>query len=551
MSKNNKRMITMFIMIFIVLTLCIIMLSRHDPESVSFNSEEISFLNDNWLFTAPDSSSYTVSLPTELPVKNDWTIISNILPEDFRNGDYICLRTSQHRIRAFIDGVPVYSFEAKGYPKYLHLIGGFFHIFRLPDSSSGKTLRIETFSPVEADSGRCSDVMYGSKAALLFYLLEQYGPALLVSILILICGIAILIMFLILRRRTFIDHSLLYLSFIAILASGWLLGESKLLQLLVGNPIVNVLTVFLSLMLLPMAVILFLNEICTTKTHIGYHILFWIDVAIIAVSVILQFADVCTFLDMLIFTHLTYGAIILYSIYAFHKEAKEGNPQLKQYLLPICFLFLFTAFEVVHFYINASQPSIYIHIGLFIFIFLLGCVGAKKAYKSLKTAEEAKYYEQLAYIDLMTGKKNRTAYEQALLVLSKNDEVLEHFCTAVFDINCLKLINDSYGHAMGDKLLRVVSDCIQEAFEGTGVLYRTGGDEFVCMCEGKTTERVNTCIKVMERLIQEQNNDLYQYGVSYGVACYNPSLDHNVKDIIMRADKIMYEYKRNTRHRED
>ncbi len=56
------------------------------------------------------------------------------------------------------------------------------------------------------------------------------------------------------------------------------------------------------------------------------------------------------------------------------------------------------------------------------------------------------------------------------------------------DINGLKCINDSLGHAAGDELICAAADCMKECFQNYGNVYRIGGDEFVIIMTEKTEE---------------------------------------------------------------
>ena len=77
--------------------------------------------------------------------------------------------------------------------------------------------------------------------------------------------------------------------------------------------------------------------------------------------------------------------------------------------------------------------------------------------------------------DRMTGIRNNSYYRS---VITRN-LYTENFSVIMADANGLKRINDTYGHDIGDRLIRIVALCITKAVGKNGSVYRTGGDAFV------------------------------------------------------------------------
>ncbi|NGM16728.1 diguanylate cyclase [Eggerthellaceae bacterium zg-893] len=78
-----------------------------------------------------------------------------------------------------------------------------------------------------------------------------------------------------------------------------------------------------------------------------------------------------------------------------------------------------------------------------------------------------------AYHDGLTDLYNRAYYVQALEKHAEND-----FSLAVFDLNRLKYVNDTFGHLAGDEMICAAADLLRDAFEPDGMVARIGGDEF-------------------------------------------------------------------------
>ena len=82
----------------------------------------------------------------------------------------------------------------------------------------------------------------------------------------------------------------------------------------------------------------------------------------------------------------------------------------------------------------------------------------------------------ICYHDQLTGLFNRRFFEEEL----KRVDTLRNYPIAIvmIDVNGLKLINDAFGHASGDELIKTVSDLIQKELRSDDIVARIGGDEF-------------------------------------------------------------------------
>ena len=123
----------------------------------------------------------------------------------------------------------------------------------------------------------------------------------------------------------------------------------------------------------------------------------------------------------------------------------------------------------------------------------------------------------------------------------------------VFDVNDFKLINDTYGHSEGDRILTEVAKILKEYYQEYGRVYRIGGDEFAAIIEKSTDkseiEKIATRFKekVEERNGQLKNEKKLEIPrISYGISVYNPknNLEHSFEDVINEADEEMYNYKK-------
>ena len=151
--------------------------------------------------------------------------------------------------------------------------------------------------------------------------------------------------------------------------------------------------------------------------------------------------------------------------------------------------------------------------------------------------------KQMAYKDALTNVKNNNAFTEAKdsLDIRIHDEALEELGIGVFDVNDLKLVNDTLGHDEGDRYLRESCSIICNVFKHSPV-YRVGGDEFVVLLEGEDYKNREFLMADFDKQVEEH---LKNGGavVSGGMDVYNPGYDFGFDSVFRRADAKMYERK--------
>ena len=157
---------------------------------------------------------------------------------------------------------------------------------------------------------------------------------------------------------------------------------------------------------------------------------------------------------------------------------------------------------------------------------------------ALRSAREA------SYRDALTGVKSRRAYNEAQAQMDRDISAgtVDEFAVVLCDINDLKEVNDTQGHAAGDELLRAACRQICKIFTHSPV-YRYGGDEFVALLRGH--DYVNRALLV--ELLATKNRTNRQEGgpvIACGLADYLPERDTCLRAVFERADAAMYENKK-------
>jgi diguanylate cyclase (GGDEF)-like protein len=163
---------------------------------------------------------------------------------------------------------------------------------------------------------------------------------------------------------------------------------------------------------------------------------------------------------------------------------------------------------------------------------------------------------QLAILqDELTQLMNRRSLERELEQLSTGTiwTIYPPFCVIVCDIDYFKHVNDAHGHLVGDEVLQEIAKRLQGQLRRGTPAYRYGGEEFVIILADTP---LNQAIDVAERLRRAIRTDSFlttagclDITASFGVAQQNLSCDHSAWDVLRRADKALYEAKRQGRDR--
>lgn len=162
---------------------------------------------------------------------------------------------------------------------------------------------------------------------------------------------------------------------------------------------------------------------------------------------------------------------------------------------------------------------------------------------SLKDCERRRVLEVMSYSDKMTGCANRNAYISRIESLRRSG-ANHSLGVAVCDMNGLKVINDTYGHAAGDSAICQLAEGLTSIFTPKCV-YRLGGDEFVVLVSDVLEEEFGRQVAEAIRCAEEEWKVSVSIGHAWAESCRTP------QDLAGQADSIMYEVKKKFHEREE
>lgn len=202
-----------------------------------------------------------------------------------------------------------------------------------------------------------------------------------------------------------------------------------------------------------------------------------------------------------------------------------------------------TGLEVVVLYNSYADLLLQVLLGYAMVVMLMedGKREVDDAHTALAEAHEQ--LQSASYHDTLTGALNRRAFVEGF---GLSEAQASGGSVVALDLDNLKLVNDSFGHAAGDKLLRRLAEVVRSIVRPSDTLYRWGGDEFLLVLPGAhavdVQPRVEEVISQSNLLrVREANPEDLRLAVSVGAADFTGPAD--LEAAIERADNAMYAQK--------
>ena len=156
-----------------------------------------------------------------------------------------------------------------------------------------------------------------------------------------------------------------------------------------------------------------------------------------------------------------------------------------------------------------------------------------------------------AITDELTQLKNRRGFfflaDQLLKIAFRNQTGIY---LMYIDLDNFKNFNDTFGHAVGDRVLQVFAGLLEKNYRESDIIARIGGDEFVILPVGTIADEVAIIKKRFRRVLAEFNEReefSIKLSASIGIAAYDPKAPCTLDNLINQADKMMYAEKKGTK----
>ncbi|MBQ6733482.1 MAG: GGDEF domain-containing protein [Lachnospiraceae bacterium] len=467
------------------------------------------------------------------------------------------LITLQAVIEAKIDGETVYTYGTEWYEDGSMLKRGICMI-PLPADYTGRTLSV-SFTATEPDAfGTLGPVLLGNEADLLTEFLQERRLPLFFGIFLCVFAFLQILWMPYLLLREGASPRPLFGAFITLLAGMYILGFYHVFEVFSTIATFSTLIEYLSLYLLPCAICAYIWTLMSGSLKRLYQYFVITDLAMIGMIIILHLMGIVHLTAYLTVSYMvTLAESLPYLLLTRGGIRSRGTQGGK--LDRIADRLVFTGFALfaggaiidMIFFIQAkffgggeSTVGIpFITVASILFTMALTAQYFLYGVSHLRADVTREQLEEKAYTDPLTGLANRIRSEQMMQQLKPGDS----FVIISLDMDGLKQVNDSLGHAEGDRMLQGFANALKKVFGSMTLVGRMGGDEFIVIMTGEQCAILTAKLNELERELFDLNLDerKFSYSVSYGYATNQEThYGRRVRDIYMLADRRMYDMKR-------
>ena len=368
-DKRGKRIF--YILMFIVFFWFIAAQLLGNSEQSSGMSQADYVYQGQILWEKPDGGSEPITIPGKYDVAENETMVLTLqLPETYREQN-LMIRSSLQDIRFYVDGKLRIEYDTSD-TRIIGKNSASQYVF-CPTSAAdaGKEVRIELTTHTGKYAGVVNEIYCGDKSELWEYIFEKYGITMIIAFFLLFAGAVTVIFSIALGIVYHLKFDMEYLGWCILLAAAWMLGESKLRQLLVPNASALSQLCFLMIMLGPLPIIYYIDSI-QNKRH--WKLLRWMEcVAILdfVVCCMLHLTGMADFIQTLPVSQGILAAILIFVTGTVCYDLYHGYIRKNRYILVGLFVAVASVVvESLAVYFVVSISGIFIGIGMLVLFFV-------------------------------------------------------------------------------------------------------------------------------------------------------------------------------------
>ena len=428
----------------------------------------------------------------------------------------------------------------------------------LPENYMGKELTISFTATEPAAFSGVGPIQFGSEPDLLRMFVQERRVPLFFGVFLMVFALLQLLWMPYLLFREGASPRPLFGAFITLLAGLYILGYYHMFEIFTRLGAMSTMIEYLSLYLLPCAISAYFWTLMSGRLKTLYQYFIITDIAMIAIILMLQVLGmvhitsyltvsyIITFLESLPYLLFTHGGVRSRSSQGGGLDVIADRIVYAGYLIFVICALTDMVFFTRAKYSGAGETTVgipFITTGAILFTMALTAQYFIYGVSHLRADVTKEQLEHRAYTDPLTGLSNRIRSEQVMQQL----KITEPFVIISMDMDGLKKVNDTLGHAEGDRMLSGFANALKKCFGDMTLVGRMGGDEFIVILTGEECAVLNAKLNELERALFDLNLDerRFYYSMSYGYANNQEThFGRRVRDIYMLADRRMYDMKR-------
>lgn len=489
---------------------------------------------------------------TETPL-----VLYKEIPNDSEDSA-LFFRSENLRVKVYIDGNLVKSTDEMFDTTLLDSYQAYFYI---PVSAeyAGKDICLELYKTDYASSYGLDNVYYGTSYAVATMIMSREMSSLILGVCIFIAGIVFVLCGEITRKLLAHYRGMVCFGLACVFISLWFVCGSVWFYHIFNNIYFaeTCRNIFLLAAIPCMLLYIFENYKITHVQLMRVTVI--LSTILFFVLTILDLTGIMSFSKSAIARHLYLafaGTVVIVEMVNYLSKVNGSKEGSKVYCIAVIFFIVFGFFDILGYYRgNAGDFSSYTRLGMFVLTVATACSFSGEVAIELKKGIKAGKIGKMAFTDANTGIGNATAFKQKMEELEQTKSRYQYIAIVQFDVNNLKVINDTKGHEAGDLLIKTAAQIIEASFGPIGNCYRTGGDEFVAITTyNHAPLECEKAINKFDNLINQFNlnpEKPFDLRIAFGIAYYRSSDDSMVtlKEIQKTADERMYQNKKELKAR--
>ncbi len=452
-SKNRRMKIIQYILGFLMVGafLFFVLGEALLPRENVLESGECRIFQADWVQVMPGGAQVPIVVPGNCETEQgEWVTIATSLAADSED-TWLCVRSMQQELKIFVGDElrKEYStLDTQPFGKTSTLTYVFFPIH---ESDAGKQLRIEFMSDSNY-AGYVSEIYEGELQDIKQHFYRQYAPAAIAAAFMFLISVFVIAGSLFVKIFFKKDVEVIHLGIVILIASMWLLVESKLRQFVFPNTTVAMLTGFLMVALLPYPFVAYLNSIQKGRYQKAYMTLGICTAVNFVVVVTLQALNIKDFFETMMSSHIIILALIVVMAVTFVLDIKRGYVrEYREVAVGFAVLMVAGVFEIALTYmIDTTVNGISLCLSLVVLLFSAGLKSVRDLFNVEKEKQVAIAMGQskanfLANMSHEIRTPINTVIGMNEMILRENkDETIDEYATNIKNASqmLLGLIND-------------------------------------------------------------------------------------------------------------
>ncbi|MCM1049795.1 MAG: GGDEF domain-containing protein [Clostridiales bacterium] len=524
-----------------------------DKESVS---QYIS-LNDSWDITINDESYLNVSLDDFVfhgLIKGDEITMQRTLPDNWNITEGALRLIIWHTAtKMYIDDEQIYEY---GYDRMAQnkTVGSGLQFINFPSEYQGKTFKIHLIITEDNTFSNYDSIrIYEWNNAYKLLMTENRIP-LFFGCFLTIFGVVILVITVFALAYSIKYIKIFCISLFSLFIGLWTLCYYDVILIFAIPLYTKSLLEYLMLYLGSLPLLIYLWEDVKSLNSKLFQKLYWCLFAVYVIATafmialhtfdIVHFAATLKYIQILIIFNLAFAILI-----ELMNLKRGGDMSNKLFLFGVLIMSGCVAYDLIIYYniryMGGASSLVrgVSSIGVVIFIYFLIASFYLSMTQKLMQEKERSFLIKSAYTDELTQIHNRR-YCIEYMNRIKDSNSLD-YTVICFDLNNLKVVNDTLGHAQGDILIKSAAEVIAKTYESYGIVARMGGDEFIAIIDTANSEEIAKLSEQFLKNIKQKNDEIegLNMSIAYGYASLSPN-DSDIEKIYQIADDRMYEHKK-------